>query len=771
VAEDKKTIIKMAYIYSQEGRWDKAILEYKKLLALDPADNNVHTMLGDAQAKKGAAQEAFTEYQLATEAYNKQGQQDKAGVVYRKMARLDTKALDEPSRKRQVLLQKQVEAEAALETDDIETAIKAFGQVIKLSPESYDVYQKLGELYMRSGDMAEAARNLLVIAEAYYRSKIYKKALPIFLKVLEADPKNSSAHLALGEIYLKDGNESDAKREFLLISEVALEDGDLDKAQLFAQKAIQLKSLEAYYLLGQVYYRHKKYEEAKLEFEKLLKFKVNHVGALDHMAEIGLSTDKLDEAQGMLNRVFKVEPGNAWGLSIQAQLHEKRGKNEEAAASFVLAGKALQTAGDEDKAKQAFTHALKLDPGSADAQQALHGAQRPKPAAEAAPAPMAAPPAPVLTEAPGPQLDEALPATALPHPDPSELVIPHTAPIAGTSVEDEEHAMLMQLAEGYVSGGSLDEAIEVYQRILNNAPDDKAARQALHHVYSLIAKQSTGEAPMMPGLTGDSSAAAAEFAKTAEAARAEAQARRREQEELDAKLKAEEGARLMAEAEARQRAEEESRLRAEAEARIRAEEDARLRAETESRLKAEIEAKLKSEMEAKIKAEMEAKLKAEDARMKAAEEGLRRAEESRKAAEEAASKAEELRHKAEEAARKLEAEAKARHEDAAHKHAEGATPAHAPHPHAPMAAADEEELDEFTTVTVAEIYTKQGLIEEAQRIYQRILAKEPGNADVAAKLEALKSRHGGKAASKPAGALPPLPALPDPAKKSKVSYL
>jgi tetratricopeptide (TPR) repeat protein len=71
VAEDKKTIIKMAYIYSQEGRWDKAILEYKKLLALDPADNNVHTMLGDAQAKKGAAQEAFTEYQLATEAYNK----------------------------------------------------------------------------------------------------------------------------------------------------------------------------------------------------------------------------------------------------------------------------------------------------------------------------------------------------------------------------------------------------------------------------------------------------------------------------------------------------------------------------------------------------------------------------------------------------------------------------------------------------------------------------------------------------------------------------
>ena len=305
--------------------------------------------------------------------------------------------------------------------------------------------------------------------------------------------------------------------------------------------------------------------------------------------------------------------------------------------------------------------------------------------------------------------------------------------------------MLMQLAEGYVSGGSLDEAIEVYQRILSQAPDDKAVRQALHHVYSLIAKQSTGEAPVAPGMAGDTSAAAAEFAKTAEAARLEQEARRKEQEEAEAKLRAEEEARLMAEAEAKAKAEEEARLKAEAEA----------------RLKAELEAKIKAETESRLKAEMEAKLKAEEERMRAAEESLRRAEESRKAAEEAARRAEELRTKAEEATRKLEAAAAARQPQAPH-----------PHPLAPVSApapaADDDELDEFTTVTVAEIYTKQGLIEEALRIYQRILAKEPGNADVAAKLEALKARHGGKA---PGRALPPLAAPGDPVKKSKVSYL
>jgi tetratricopeptide (TPR) repeat protein len=725
VAEDKKTIIKMAYIYSQEGRWDKAIAEYKKLLLLDPTDYNVHTMLGDAHAKKGAPQEAFNEYQVATEAYNKQGQPDKAGVVYRKMARLETKALDEPSRKRQFLLQKQVEAEAALEAGDIATAIKAFNQVIKLSPESFEVYQKLGELHLRSGDMAEAARNLLVIAEAYFRNKIYKKALPLYLKVLEADPKNASAHLALGEIYLKDGNESEAKKEFLLISDAALEDGDLDKAQLFAQKAIQLKSLEAYYLLGQVFYRRKKYDESRLELEKLLKFKVNHVGALSHMADIFVRMNKLDDAQAMLNRVFKVEAGNAWGHSIQAELSLKRGKKDEAVAGYVQAGKAWQMAGELVKAGEAFDQALKLDPACAEALQVKGGAAPappPLPQEKPQPAPVAA--APPL--APSPALDEALPARAAVLPDPSELVISAQGPAEVHPAVDEERGMLMQLAESYVSGGSLDEAIEVYQRILNQAPDDPAVRQALHHVYSLIAKQSAGQAPLAPGATGDTSTVAAEFAKTTELARLEAEAQRKEKEEAEAKL--------------------------------RAEEETRLRVETEARLKAEAEAKLK----------------ADEARMKQAEENLRRSEESRQAAEEAARQAEELRRKAEEAAHKLEAQAEARRleaEAAALKAAAPASPAHAKALQGHGAAEAEEELDEFTTVTVAEIYTKQGLIEEALRIYQRILAKEPGNAEVASKLEALKLKHGVKPAAKaPGSPAAPLARL-DPGKKSKVSYL
>ena len=137
--------------------------------------------------------------------------------------------------------------------------------------------------------------------------------------------------------------------------------------------------------------------------------------------------------------------------------------------------------------------------------------------------------------------------------------------------------------------------------------------------------------------------------KEVERKAAEAEARRKAEEEARRKAE-EEAARKAAEEEARRKAEEEA-------ARKAAEEEARRKAEEESRRKAEEEAARKAaEEEARRKAEEEAARKAaeEEARRKAEEEAARKAAE-----EEAARKAaeEEARRKAEEeAARKAEEE-------------------------------------------------------------------------------------------------------------------
>src|SRR6185503_16981227 len=110
-----------------------------------------------------------------------------------------------------------------------------------------------------------------------------------------------------GEIHVRGGNESDAKKEYLLIAEAMLNKGDLETALSYSRKAVQLKSIEAYYYLGQVLLKQGKHDEAKAEFEKLLKFKLNHCGALVAMGAIHEAKGAPDEALKYYQRALKIE--------------------------------------------------------------------------------------------------------------------------------------------------------------------------------------------------------------------------------------------------------------------------------------------------------------------------------------------------------------------------------------------------------------------------------------------------------------------------------
>src|ERR1700729_1222654 len=102
---DKKNIVKLAYLYFQEGRWDNAIEEYEKLLELDPEDMNIHNMLGDVYVKKNSIAQAYEKYSKVADDLINRGQMDKALMINRKIARLDPATLSPEARQKQSLIQ------------------------------------------------------------------------------------------------------------------------------------------------------------------------------------------------------------------------------------------------------------------------------------------------------------------------------------------------------------------------------------------------------------------------------------------------------------------------------------------------------------------------------------------------------------------------------------------------------------------------------------------------------------------------------------------
>ncbi|HEY5039113.1 MAG TPA: tetratricopeptide repeat protein, partial [bacterium] len=235
---DKKNIVKMAYIYFQEGRWDKAIEEYKKLIALDPEDINTHNMLGDVYVKKGASREAFEEYIKVSADFSSRGQSDKAAIVNKKLASLDSSLLSPEAQKKQSLIKQTIKAESAMEQGDVDMAIDALSEVLKLDSENLTAYSKLGELFEKKGKIPEAIQQFQMLGAAFLKNRLYKKALEMYQKVVALEPNNVDARINLANISIKQGSESDAKKEFLIIAELSLNAGDMEKANTYAMKAI-----------------------------------------------------------------------------------------------------------------------------------------------------------------------------------------------------------------------------------------------------------------------------------------------------------------------------------------------------------------------------------------------------------------------------------------------------------------------------------------------------------------------------------------------------
>src|SRR6185369_16231548 len=93
-ADQKSLIVKLAHIYYHTGSWDKAILEYEKIIGFDPNDHNVRATLGELYLKKGDMERSFREFELAANGYLAEKNLKKASGAFREMAHLVQKMVE-----------------------------------------------------------------------------------------------------------------------------------------------------------------------------------------------------------------------------------------------------------------------------------------------------------------------------------------------------------------------------------------------------------------------------------------------------------------------------------------------------------------------------------------------------------------------------------------------------------------------------------------------------------------------------------------------------
>ncbi|RIK96078.1 MAG: hypothetical protein DCC71_22715 [Proteobacteria bacterium] len=93
-AINKRKLLESAQKNLQKGALDKALKDYQELLAADPRDANVRLKVGDLQLRRGQTDDAIAAYLKVADQFMRDGFDAKAVAIYKQVTKIDAKRFD-----------------------------------------------------------------------------------------------------------------------------------------------------------------------------------------------------------------------------------------------------------------------------------------------------------------------------------------------------------------------------------------------------------------------------------------------------------------------------------------------------------------------------------------------------------------------------------------------------------------------------------------------------------------------------------------------------
>ncbi|MEW6515679.1 MAG: tetratricopeptide repeat protein [candidate division FCPU426 bacterium] len=213
--EEKKIIVKVAYNYVQQGKLDRALEEYKKLVAIDPMDFLVHSMMAEIYVKKGDKDQAVGEFLKAGSLLRATNNFEKAVHAYNHILKLDPSHAEASSKIDEIVRTRLVEIDDLLRRGLNSNANEMCERLLQRLPQHPVLEAKLKEIEQAGSAKAkspaspveeqrtnaEMLSNLMLMAKQYEAQESWEEAVEAYITVLRLQPKNEEAQEKLREIY------------------------------------------------------------------------------------------------------------------------------------------------------------------------------------------------------------------------------------------------------------------------------------------------------------------------------------------------------------------------------------------------------------------------------------------------------------------------------------------------------------------------------------------------------------------------------------------
>jgi tetratricopeptide (TPR) repeat protein len=382
-------------------------------------------------------------------------------------------------------------------------AIKEYQKVLEVDPKDIRVLQKMGELYQKKNDNAQAAHFFTKVAESYSSDGFFLKAVALYKQVLKLNPNLLEVNLKLAELHQQLGLMSEAMAYFQIVANHYDKAGDTKSSLDTLKKMVDLdpENVASKIKLAELYARENMSREAVQEFKRAAEY-LKRNGRGDDWARVAerlstLEPDNLPLAKELassylqrgdqkralakLQVCFKADGRDVETLSLLAQAFQGLGQTSKTVSVYKELAKIHQERGRLTEAEAVWTQIEVLDP------------QDPELLARRAPAPAPAQPQPVA--APQPQQPSAPQPAARAAPQPAAQ--PQPAPVAApppsqAGMAREQLAKLLTETDVYVKYGLHDKALEHLRKVFSVDPENLDAHEKAYQIY--VASGNTAQA-------------------------------------------------------------------------------------------------------------------------------------------------------------------------------------------------------------------------------------------------------------------------------------
>jgi len=216
-------------------------------------------------------------------------------------------------------------------------AVALYKKILNINPADADALLALGELNEKKGLTTDAIKFYLAAADSLAKGGLKEKLLAIYEKIIALSPSNIPLRNKVAEIYMKEGLLSEAVMQYLHIARIYSEKADIEKSIEFYQKILGSQPLnrEVILELNSQFEKKGDLTQALEQMREAAHLFPQDPDILFRCAELHMEGERLDEAEEYLRMVTEIEPANIRARRLLGDIYRKTGEKEKAWSEYL----------------------------------------------------------------------------------------------------------------------------------------------------------------------------------------------------------------------------------------------------------------------------------------------------------------------------------------------------------------------------------------------------------------------------------------------------